>query len=633
MEDYPQNDEFQNHSQRQHPEYNSQQQHQINIQQNQQKPQAQIEDVQQDGYTLFIFRENLRLHDNRTLQVAIDNDLPILPVICFNIEIWQKQFYEFQSMGPYRQQFLIESCIDLTNSLEKIGGSLHVFIGSPKQFVQQLMAIGKTPNIVVSSVEVGNEAQQELDELSELLLSHQNTSFSAIWDNTAINGEDIPFSHDLKDLPANFQEFLTNIGHNYDFKTIPTPSTINLVNWFRFTTINTLMEDETTRNVFQPRHYPNLPEGGESVALSYLNKLIWDEDRIRRYKTSKNSTRLGSWLAHGCISPRYIITQLQKYNENSRDKTHKAYDLTCELYWRDFFHFMFVKFKHRWFKLTGIKGEHGAETSLVIINDRNDYKRWVSGTTGYTYVDACMKCLQSTGYLHDNGRCVVAMFLTKVLKCDWRWGAEAFRYYLIDHDAASNVANWQSIAGVGNELKKERARDVEDQELKFNPIIYGMQNEDDECSFIKKWLPCFGGLPNVYVHEPWKTPNSINIPNCYRSPVVDPAIFNNTTPQSVRADQSAHDQSQTKLSDPRVGMVPGMVQAQESQKQGQEQIQGQLPVSGPTIQEQNMQAQISQQEQILQAQHLQAQLQQNIQNSNQQAQNVVYQEKTGQEME
>ena len=114
---------------------------------------------------------------------------------------------------------------------------------------------------------------------------------------------------------------------------------------------------------------------------------------------------------------------------------------------------------------------------------------------------------------------------------------------------------------------------------------------------------------------------------------MDPAIFNNTTPQSVRADQSAHDQSQTKLSDPRVGMVPGVVQAQESQKQGQEQIQGQLPVSGPTIQEQNMQAQISQQEQILQAQHLQAQLQQNIQNSNQQAQNVVYQEKTGQEME
>ena len=121
-----------------------------------------------DAYTLFIFRENLRLHDNRTLQVAIDNDLPILPVICFNIEIWQKQFYEFQTMGPYRQQFLIESCIDLTNSLEKIGGSMHVFIGSPKQFVQQLMAIGKTPSIVVSSVEVGNEAQQELEELSEL---------------------------------------------------------------------------------------------------------------------------------------------------------------------------------------------------------------------------------------------------------------------------------------------------------------------------------------------------------------------------------------------------------------------------------------------------------------------------------
>ena len=88
---------------------------------------------------------------------------------------------------------------------------------------------------------------------------------------------------------------------------------------------------------------------------------------------------------------------------------------------------MFVRYKHRWFKLTGIKGEND-ETPLQILNDRNDYKRWVSGTTGYTYVDACMKCLQSTGYLHDSGRCAVAMFLTKVLKCDWRWGAEAFRY-------------------------------------------------------------------------------------------------------------------------------------------------------------------------------------------------------------
>merc|ERR1711997_1319481 len=184
-------------------------------------------------------------------------------------------------------------------------------------------------------------------------------------------------------------------------------------------------------------------------------------------------------------------------------------------------------------------GEHD-DTPLQILNDRNDYKRWVSGTTGYTYVDACMKCLQSTGYLHDSGRCAVAMFLTKVLKCDWRWGAEAFRYYLIDHDSASNVANWQSLAGVGTELKKERDRNIEEQELKFNPILYGMQNEDEQCSFIKQWLPCFGGLPNIFVHEPWKTPESIKIPKCYRSPVVDPAVFHQPSPtqQNLTSDNN-----------------------------------------------------------------------------------------------
>ena len=118
----------------------------------------------------------------------------------------------------------------------------------------------------------------------------------------------------------------------------------------------------------------------------------------------------------------------------------------------------------------------------------------------------------------------------------------SFFHYLIDHDSASNVANWQSLAGVGTELKKERERTIEEQELKFNPVLYGMQNEDEQCSFIKQWLPCFGGLPNVFVHEPWKTPESIKIPKCYRSPVVDPAVFatniNASSPPQQNSDKN-----------------------------------------------------------------------------------------------
>ena len=104
------------------------------------------------------------------------------------------------------------------------------------------------------------------------------------------------------------------------------------------------------------------------------------------------------------------------------------------------------------------------------------------------------------------------------------------------------MANWQSLAGVGTELKKERERTIEEQELKFNPVLYGMQNEDEQCSFIKQWLPCFGGLPNVFVHEPWKTPESIKIPKCYRSPVVDPAVFatniNASSPPQQNSDKN-----------------------------------------------------------------------------------------------
>ena len=234
--------------------------------------------------------------------------------------------------------------------------------------------------------------------------------------------------------------------------------------------------------------------GGETEAIKRLNHYFWQEDCLKEYKETRNgmlgadySSKFSPWLAHGCISPRYIYQEVTKY-ETQRVKNDSTYWLIFELLWRDFFRFTAVKYGDRLFYRSGLKNVH-----LAWQEDWSLFEVWCEGQTGYPLVDANMRELKTTGFMSNRGRQNVASFLTKNLGINWQMGAEWFESLLIDYDVCSNWGNWNYVAGIGNDGRQNRY---------FN-IVKQSKNYDAKGDYLRHWLPEIASIRGDKIHEPW----------------------------------------------------------------------------------------------------------------------------------
>jgi deoxyribodipyrimidine photo-lyase len=154
------------------------------------------------------------------------------------------------------------------------------------------------------------------------------------------------------------------------------------------------------------------------------------------------------------------------------------------------------------------------------------YEAWCTGTTGYPIVDAAMRQLVSTGWMHNRARMVTASFLTKDLLIDWRWGERFFMQHLLDGDTPANNGGWQWAAGTGT--------DAQPYFRIFNPSSQG-ERFDPDGAYVKKYLPALANVPTKYIHAPWNMPVALQrscgviIGEAYPLPIVDHAT------QRVRA--------------------------------------------------------------------------------------------------
>jgi len=190
-------------------------------------------------------------------------------------------------------------------------------------------------------------------------------------------------------------------------------------------------------------------EGGETVALQRLQKWMFDDDKLRDYFEIRNgmlgegySSKQSPWLAHGCISPRRIWLEAQRY-EKERTKNKSTYWLIFELTWRDFYFYMAHTVGNKLFKSGGVTG---AKSDWW--GSKDDLEKWKAGRTGDQLVDANMRELLATGFMSNRGRQNVASYLILDLGVDWRYGAAHFEEHLLDHDPASNWGNWVAAAGL-----------------------------------------------------------------------------------------------------------------------------------------------------------------------------------------
>ena len=440
------------------------------------------------------FRQDLRLHDNEALTDALRTSEEVIPVYIFDERTFKGTTkYGFPKTGKHRAKFIIESVIDLRNSLKKIGSNLLVRVGKPEEILFELAQSYKTAWIFCNRERTEEEVlvQDALEKKLWEIGQEVRYSRGKMLYYTA----DLPFP--VTHTPDIFTHFRKEVEKYIQIREpLPTPVKGD------FEPLSIRVEEGEIPNLatfgqeeFQFDERASLTfKGGESEGIKRLNYYLWESDAIANYKTTRDgllggdySSKFSVWLAHGCLSPKTIYHELKRY-EALRKKNKSTYWMFFELLWRDFFRLMGKKHGNAIFQKGGIlKSENQSGR-----DDRQLLQVWTEGRTGIPFIDANMRELANTGFMSNRGRQNVASFLVNDLKVNWQMGAEYFESLLIDYDPCSNWGNWNYLAGVGNDPRENRY---------FN-IIKQAKRYDNKGEYVKNWCPELSQLPSEKIHIP-----------------------------------------------------------------------------------------------------------------------------------
>ena len=406
------------------------------------------------------FKTDLRLTDNETLVKAIAQSDQIIPVYCFDESHYETTNYGFKKTGNFRTQFLLESILDLDKNLRELGSGLLILEGKPEVEISKIAHQYKVQKVFAKREVTFEEKQTKQLVQTELWkLQCEIETFST---STLYHAEDLPFS--IKDIPDVFTNFRKKTEQDSKIRAVfEKPLKINSpsIPEIKLPTLEDLGLTFTpidSRAVLQFK-------GGETEAIKRLNHYFFETKAISSYKETRNgmvgadySSKFSAWLSMGCISPRYIYSELKKY-ETQFGANESTYWLVFELLWRDYFRFMMKKYHNKFFQQAGIQNK-GITVNKHNISQLND---WINGNTGVDFVDANMLELQQTGFMSNRGRQNVASYFCNDLKLDWRYGAAYFEQQLVDYDVCSNWGNWAYLAGVGNDPRGNRYFNIEKQ--------------------------------------------------------------------------------------------------------------------------------------------------------------------------
>lgn len=406
-------------------------------------------------------RCDLRLDDNPALHAACDGSNSLLPIFVFDPAKFRKPTLAGAwKSSARRARFLLESVACMRQKLESRGSGLAVAIGKTPDVLSRLCTDCSEVCVTkgICSEEIREEASVERQ------LGRQKCKLNRTWGGMLYMPDECGCSPDKAPLLfTSFKNKAESRGRIRDplsppgkFPPIPEPEDADLKQEVKealqfLPTLEQLgyppdeaevaMKDDP-RGVMPFR-------GGEEAALHRLQKWMFEDDKLKDYFEIRNgmlgegySSKLSPWLALGCISPRRVWKEAQRY-EKERTKNKSTYWLIFELTWRDFFIYMGLSQGDGLFIPGGVTGDKtpwkGSKEAL---------ERWKVGRTGDELVDANMRELLATGFMSNRGRQNVASYLIFDLGVDWRYGAAHFEELLLDYDPCSNWGNWVAAAGL-----------------------------------------------------------------------------------------------------------------------------------------------------------------------------------------
>lgn len=405
------------------------------------------------------FRNDLRVADNPALDVAVKSGAPVLPIYIFDPLFWTAE-----RASDRRRKFQLESLRDLAQALENLGSGLRIRSGNPAEILLHLAGEFGAQDVYATREHTTEEVQREA-QVAEVLTLHLEEGM------TLVHPEDLPF--ELQQLPDVFTRFRNKVEKDWVVcDSLLAPQSIFSPKGWCSDEIEFLAVADDSRGV--------LPfEGGAKAAHDRLTHYFWTKKRLAVYKKTRNgllgadySSKFSPWLANGCISPREVYDEIQRFEEEV-ERNESTYWLVFELLWRDYFRFVAMRHGPRLFWKSGIKPVENRKGDVGPGASDNRamraFESWKTGHTQDAFVNANMRELQATGFMSNRGRQNVASYLVHDLGVDWRWGAAYFEQQLIDYDPASNWGNWAYIAGVGNDPRPNRKFNTRSQAERYDP--------------------------------------------------------------------------------------------------------------------------------------------------------------------
>ncbi|MCF8254763.1 MAG: DNA photolyase family protein [Bacteroidia bacterium] len=417
---------------------------------------------------IFWFRRDLRLEDNAGLFHALKSGKSVLPIFIFDETILEK----LEDKKDKRVQFIHQEIERLNQELQALGSGLQTYYGKPKKVWETLVQTYKIEAVYCNR---DYEPQALLrDEIIEKLLAEKGILWHSYKDQCIFEMNEIckddglpytvftPYSNRWKAKLWNLKKGEKPLGSNQNtlpfyLKPYPTQKYFSsFIKEFRFEPIPSLTE-----------------MGFEKSSVDFPSKEV-NQSLIKLYSERRNfpaitgTSHLGIHFRFGTIS--------------IREKARKAIPLSetflNELIWRDFYMQILWHFPH-----VAERSFKPAYDQIIWRNNESEFEAWCQGKTGYPIVDAGMRELNTTGFMHNRVRMIVASFLCKHLLIDWRWGEAYFAQKLLDFDLSANNGGWQWAAGCGT--------DAAPYFRVFNPALQ-TEKFDKEFTYIKKWVPEFG---------------------------------------------------------------------------------------------------------------------------------------------
>ncbi len=417
--------------------------------------------------SIFWHRRDLRLFDNAGLYHALKGNCPVLSLFIFDRHILDK----LEDKDDARVNFIHDEIRKLKTQLEEWGRTMIVRYGYPEEVWKELLE-----EYNVQAVYTNRDYEpyaKERDRKIAELLGHKNIPFHTYKDQVIFEGGEVlkddgdpyvvftPYSRKWKaHLDEELAELEGTEGEkkeiSYYFKPYPC---VDLRDNYLKTESSPLIS--LSEMGFKPS---DIPIPSRTVSQGLIKKY----DNTRDYPAIDGTSRLGIHFRFGTISIREKARKAQKLNDTFLN----------ELIWRDFYSQILDHFPRV------VDESFRPEYDYIQWENNDDhFRRWCEGKTGYPLVDAGMRELNATGYMHNRVRMVTASFLTKHLLIDWRWGEAYFARKLLDYELASNNGGWQWAAGTGTDAAPYfRIFNPESQLKKF----------DKDKKYVKKWVPEFG---------------------------------------------------------------------------------------------------------------------------------------------